>query len=228
MNGKPISIVIPTLNAAATLGATLAALDEGREIIRELIIVDGGSQDATTAIAAGVGAELLTVARGRGGQLVAGAQASQGDWLLFLHADTRLLPGWAAAVSAFMAEPAALDRAGVFRLAFDDTGAAARRVAALANWRTARLGLPYGDQGLLISRRLYQALGGYRALPLMEDVEFVRRIGGARLRLLPATACTSAAGYRRQGWWRRPTRNLTLLSLYFLGVPPRWLVRLYS
>ncbi len=98
----------------------------------------------------------------------------------------------------------------------------------MANWRAATLGLPYGDQGLLIAKGFYEALGGYRPLPLMEDVEFARRIGRRRMVILEAEAVTSAARYRRHGWWLRPLRNLTLLGLYFLGAPPRILLRLYG
>jgi hypothetical protein len=115
----------------------------------------------------------------------------------------------------------------VFRLAFDDESPAARRTAALANWRTRRLGLPYGDQGLLISRDLYDAVGGYPEIPLMEDVAMARRLGRRRIRMLAATAVTGGDKYRRDGWWRRSAKNLTLLSLYFLGVSPERLARLY-
>jgi hypothetical protein len=151
-----------------------------------------------------------------------------GDWLLFLHADTRLAPGWIAAARAFTAQPGSEQRAAAFRLALDDSDPRARRIERLANWRGRALGLPYGDQGLLISRDFYQALGGYRPLPLMEDVDLVRRIGRRRIVILDAAAVTSAARYRKDGWWLRPLRNLALLGLYFIGVPTRVLHRLYG
>jgi hypothetical protein len=112
-------------------------------------------------------------------------------------------------------------------LAFDEDAPPARRVARLANWRARRLGLPYGDQGLLIAASFYRRLGGFRPLPLMEDVDLVRRIGRRRLVHLEALAITSAARYRHGGWWRRPARNLMVLALYLLGVPPGALMRLY-
>ena len=87
---------------------------------------------------------------------------------------------------------------------------------------------PYGDQGLIVKRSAYEAVGGYPALPLMEDVELARRLGRRRLVALPAAALTSAARYRRGGWWRRPLRNLTLLGLFYAGLPPAWLRRLYG
>ena len=96
------------------------------------------------------------------------------------------------------------------------------------SWRCRLLALPYGDQGLLIPRGLYEALGGFRPLPLMEDVDLVRRIGRRRLALLPVAAVTSAARYRRAGYGPRVLRNLACLSLYGLGVPPRVIARLYG
>ena len=97
----------------------------------------------------------------------------------------------------------------------------------LVGWRTRRLGLPYGDQGLLISREFYLRLGGFRTIPLMEDVEIVRRIGRKNITVLKTRAVTSAIRYQRGGWWGRPVRNIFCLVLYFLGVSPRILLRIY-
>ncbi len=231
MSASQLSVIVPALNAAATLPATLAALEEGRKagLLAELILADGVSSDGTVAIAVEAGARVIhTKAPGRGPQLAAGAAVAGGEWLLFLHADTCLSPGWAIVVDRFLADPGMAGRAGYFRLRLDDPATQARLIERLANWRARRLGLPYGDQGLLLSRRFYEALGGFRPMPLMEDVELVRRIGRRRLVALDGEAVTSAARYRRDGWWARPLRNLTLLSLYFLGLPPGWLRRLYG
>ncbi len=231
MSEDSLTVVVLALNAAAVLPAALAALEEGRRagLVAEIVLADGGSADGTAEIAASSGVRVVTAgAGGRGPQLIAGAAAARGAWLLFLHADTNLSPGWAAAVVRALSDPTAAARAGYFRLRLDDTAWQARFVERLANWRARRLGLPYGDQGLLITRAFYDSLGGFRPLPLMEDVEFVRRIGRRRLFALDGEAVTSAARYRRDGWWVRPLRNLTLLSLYFLGLPTRWLWRLYG
>ena len=225
-----VSVVIPALDAAGTLPATLRALEPGRRagLIGEVILVDGGSRDRTVEVARAAGAQVMTAPPGRGVQLAAGAEAAHGAWLLFLHADTVLSEAWPGVVRAFMDMPAKDARAGVFRLALDDPDPRARRIERLARWRGRVLGLPYGDQGLLMSREFYRRLGGFRPLPLMEDVEFVRRIGRRNLVVLEATALTSAARYRAGGWVLRPLRNLSILGLYLLGVPPRILARLYG
>jgi rSAM/selenodomain-associated transferase 2 len=222
---EQISIVIPTLDAAAELSATLAALGASG-LIGEIVVVDGGSRDATIALAREAGARIVGAERGRGGQLAAGAAVPSGDWLLFMHADCRPLAGWEHAVGAFIA--ASTDKAGYFALALDDPAPAARRVERLVAWRCRVLALPYGDQGLLIHRRLYDAVGGYVAIPLMEDVEMVRRIGRTRLKPIGATMLASARRYKSGGYWRRPLRNLLCLSLYFAGVSPQRIAKLYG
>ncbi len=235
MTAGPLSIVIPTLNAANLLPRCLAALGEAHRngLLHEIIIADAGGAETggcaeTVEIAHGFGASVFVAPRGRGPQIVAGAARSSGAWLLFLHADTCLESGWAREVAAFIAAEGAAGRAAAFRHRLDDPAPQARRIERLANWRSRRLALPYGDQGLLISRRLYEAVGGYRPLALMEDVDLVRRLGSRRIVLLESAAVTSAARYRRDGWWLRPARNLTLLTLWFLGLPPAWLARLYG
>ncbi|MEL7303996.1 MAG: glycosyl transferase family 2, partial [Pseudomonadota bacterium] len=120
------------------------------------------------------------------------------------------------------------DAAGVFRFVLDDVGFRARTVEKGVRIRCAFFGLPYGDQGLLISRRHYLEVGGYEDLPLMEDIDLVRRIGRRRLVLLDTAAVTSAVRYRRDGYIKRVARNATCLAMFFAGFKPQTIVRLYG
>ncbi|MCP1337578.1 TIGR04283 family arsenosugar biosynthesis glycosyltransferase [Futiania mangrovi] len=225
-----LSIVIPTLNAEATLAPVLAALVPGavEGLVREVIVADGGSADRTEEIADAAGCQWIAAPRGRGPQLRAGAAVARSDWLLFLHADTVLTPGWIGEADRFLAHPGAHERAAAFRFALDAEGWRPRALEAMVRLRCSLFGLPYGDQGLLVSRRLYDRLGGFAELPLMEDVEFVRRIGRGRLSMLPVRAVTSATRYDRDGYLKRPARNLMCLGLYFAGMSPQRIARLYA
>ena len=217
----PISVVIPTLNAAATLSDTLEALVEGLDagLVTELIVSDGGSEDGTAVLADAWGATVIDGPASRGGQLRRGCAAARGPWLLVLHADTVLQPGWTDAVRAHLSG----SQAGYFQLRFDRGG---RLVAGWANLRSRWFGLPYGDQGLLLPRTLYERVGGYLDIPLMEDVAMARALRG-HLQPLEGVARTSAARYRAQGWIRRGARNLTLLVQFLLGADPARLAQRY-
>jgi rSAM/selenodomain-associated transferase 2 len=228
-----ISVIVPTLNAEAGLPPALAALVPAAldGLVREVIVVDGGSSDRTLAIADEAGATVLACDRGRGPQMAAGADAARFPWLLFLHADTVLEPGWEREATAFM-EAADSGRrppgAAAFRFALDDSGMRPRLLERLVAARCALLRLPYGDQGLLLPKRLYADIGGYPAHPLMEDVGIVLRLGRRRVAMLRARALTSAVRYRRDGYALRSLRNLACLTLFFLGAPQRVLARVYG
>ncbi len=231
LSSPTLSVIIPTLNAAAVLPVTLAALAGLGENV-ELVVTDGGSGDGTAAIAQAGGARVIAAPRGRGPQLAAGAEAATGRFFLFVHADTRLDDQAIRTIRAFLANaprnPNSEIRAGYFLFALDDEAPAARRLERWVRWRCRWLALPYGDQGLLLSRTLYHAIGGFRPLPLMEDVDLIRRLGRARLVALDGKAMTSAERFRRTGYLRRSLRNLTCLALYGLGVPIERILRLYD
>jgi rSAM/selenodomain-associated transferase 2 len=224
---ETLSIIIPTLNAAGGLGATLDRVGEARGV--EVIVVDGGSSDDTLSIAKMHGAICLQAERGRGTQLRAGAARASRPWLLFLHADTLLETGWVADAQSWADRAGAEEEFGAFSFKLDDDDWRARLLSWLVDVRVRRLGgLPYGDQGLLIHRDLLIRVGGYAAVPLMEDVDLARRLGRRRLNLLPADAVTSADRWRRDGWMRRSVRNLICLGLFQIGVSPATIVLLYE
>jgi rSAM/selenodomain-associated transferase 2 len=228
-----ISVVIPALNAAASLPDTLSALIPATVdgLVREVVIVDAGSADGTREIADAAGAEVVTASPGRGGQLMAGAARAKHPWLLFLHADTVLDVGWEREASHFMERVdtgRAKLAAAAFRFALDDEGLAPRCLEGLVGLRCALLRRPYGDQGLLIPRRLYDKVGGYRALPLMEDLDLVRRLGPGAVKMLRTRAVTSAQRYRRDGYLRRALTNQMCLVLYALNVPAARISQLYD
>ncbi len=224
----PLSIIIPTLNVQADLGVCLQSLLPGLEagLIREVIVSDGGSTDETHAIASNSGATILESQKGRSLQLRAGAKAARGDWLLFLHADTALSRNWPERVSDHIADYSSM--AAVFELKYRSDTRAARWLERRALRRARWMGLPYGDQGLILSRKLYNEVGGYQDIPLMEDVKIVQAIGKSRIRILNAEARTSAAKYERDGYRRRAWHNASLLGRYLLGASPESLAKRYS
>lgn len=226
-----ISFVIPTLNAEASLARCLGALVPAAVagLVKEVIVVDGGSTDFTSDVADEAGAAFISSPKGRGQQLAAGAAIAKGDWLLFLHADTVLEVGFCDELATYCRTTSPAEKtAGVFRFALDDRGPTARMLEFGVRLRTAVFGLPYGDQGLIIGARAYQRLGGYKDLPMMEDVDLVRRLGRRAIRPLKSRAVTSAVRYRRDGYARRMAKNFACLMLYFVGVAPQRIARLYS
>ena len=219
----PISVIIPTLNPGEALIRCLAAVSS--PLVGEVVVADGGSCDDTIDVAAGGGAKVIgPLPPSRGGQIRTGCEVAAGSWLLIVHADTVLAPGWSQAAARHMTDHP--DRAGWFIFALDDPRAVARVWEVGVRLRS-RLGLPYGDQGLLISRRLYDHVGGYRDLPLMEDLDLVRRLGRRRLRGLGARAVTSAARYRRDGYAGRSLRNWGLVLRWLAGADPADLAQRY-
>ena len=222
---KPLlSAIIPTLNEATNIESCLDALIDGAD---EIIIADGGSSDNTASIASGFNVHWIETRRSRGAQLAAGGIAANGEWLMFVHADTVLEAGWQNAVSEFIKEVGDTEIAGVFSYRNDLNSLGGKALECCVAWRT-QLGLPYGDQCLLIGRKYYDRLGGFMDLPIMEDVELIRRIGRRRLRIIEITATTSGSRYKHGGIFWRSLRNIACLALYFAGLPPRLIVRLYG
>ena len=231
-----LSVIIPTLNAEKSLARTLNCLIPAAVtgLVGDVAIVDGGSTDKTEEIADSAGADFISAPKGRGSQLSVGGAAATGDWLLFLHADTVLDPGWEDEVRKFMGFAQAgrfksPDMAAAFKFALDDFSLKARFLERMVALRCILFGLPYGDQGLLISRAFYEKLGGYDAtLPLMEDVDLIRRIKRSQLVLLRTNALTSPERYVKNGFFARSCRNLFCLALFYLRVSPKTIAKIYG
>lgn len=221
--GGMISVVIPTINAERLLPRCFDSLIAAavRGVVREVIVCDAGSTDGTLTIVDGAGAHLVQSGKGRSLQMTDGAAVAKCDWLLFLHPETALEPGWEIEAESFI-DQAVMERprAAVFRFALEDFGGEARRAEAKAALRTAVLALPLGDQGLLISKRLYQKIGGYRALAQMEDADIVRRIGRSRLVRLRARAVNVPRAPKNR------LRGFTLTLLHALRIPSRVVAKL--
>jgi glycosyltransferase involved in cell wall biosynthesis len=218
-----ISVVIPVVNAERLLARCFDSLVPAavRGVVREVIVADGGSADATLAIADAAGAHIVQAGRSRGARMAAGAEKARSDWILFLHPETALEPGWDSEVEAFLRRALPeRPRAAAFRFALEDFGAPARRAEAKAAFRSRVLGLPYGEQALLVPRRLYRKVGGYRDLDRLEDADIVRRIGRRRLVLLRSRAVMREPPPR--GW----LKAMTLPLLHLLRVPSSVMAKL--
>ena len=222
-----LSIIIPTFNSSPHLSETLSSLNSYRERI-DIVISDGGSHDNTAVIATSYNAKLINSEKGRGIQLQNGANAAKGDWFLFLHDDTQLSPGWLTVTKRFVKNPHNLFKAGYFIFSLNDKCLEAKRLEKIVSLRCRLLSLPYGDQGLLISRKFYSLLGGYSKAPLMEDVEFISKIKSSRLKQLSALSITSPKRYKKNGYFFRCFKNFICLSLYFFGFSPKLLIKLYD
>jgi rSAM/selenodomain-associated transferase 2 len=216
-----VSVVIPALDEEDGIAAAVASVAAADEVI----VVDGGSRDGTVAAARAAGAQVMAAPAGRGGQMDVGARKSRGEWIVFLHADTRLEPGWR---DALLATPA--DRVGgAFRFAVDSPRAGFRAVERAVALRCRLFSLPYGDQALFVRRAVYAQVGGFPPYPLMEDVAFVRRLKRAGpLALLRPRALTSPRRWERHGIAGTTARNLWLLAQYAAGRPPETLARRYG
>lgn len=211
-----VSVVIPSRSEGGRLAALLARLAELQNV-EAVVSVPAGDPDAS--VARGLGARVAEGPPGRGAQLARGAAAARGDILLFCHADTALPPGWPDMVRRALQDP--LAACGAFRLAIDAPGAAYRVIETAANIRSRLAGMPYGDQALFTTRARYDRAGGFSPLPLMEDVEFVRRMKKTgRVVIMETAALTSARRWERDGALWGTLRNWILMALYFAGVSP--------
>ena len=228
-----VSVIVPILAADRDAARQLIARIS-LDLQVETVVAEAGTELGLESLSQGrPDVTVVHTQQGRGRQMNAAAGLARGEWLLFLHADSQLPSDWLNLFETSVREHGTGSGpgdivGGWFQFALDDPAWQARLIEHAVAWRVRLLRLPYGDQGLFVQRRTYAALGGYRDIELMEDVDFGRRIikTGAVVEL-PRALMTSARRWRRDGWFRRSTRNVALLALYFCGVPPRVLARWY-
>jgi len=215
-----LSVIVPTRNEAGTIGKTLEALLVGASERRlELIVADGSSEDNTRDIARSMGAAVVTSEPGRARQMNAGAAVATGDHLLFLHADTLVPVDYHRLIRETLAHPGVVG--GAFQLHIDASNRSLRVIEWCVNLRSRWFSMPYGDQGLFMRDDIFAQLGGFADLPVMEDYDLVRRLGGlGRIRLAPTSVKTSARRWLHQGIICATMTNQACIIGYHLGVKP--------
>jgi rSAM/selenodomain-associated transferase 2 len=212
------------LNEAGIIAACISRLKAGRHT--EIIVVDGGSRDNTAEIAERLGARVLRSAASKAVQMNAGAAAAGGDVLLFLHADTCLPQNFEDRILQTAA--AAEFCAGAFSLGIDSDSKGLRSIERVANCRAKFLQMPYGDQALFVSRTIFQKIGGFPEIPIMEDFALVRQLKSiGRIVILPESVLTSSRRWQNLGLFKTWLLNQIIIIAYYLGIPPRKLAQWY-
>ncbi|MER3491572.1 MAG: glycosyltransferase [Mastigocladus sp. ERB_26_2] len=213
-----ISIIIPTLNEAKNIKAALATTQPSTHI--EIIVVDGGSQDETVSIAESLGVKVISAAAGRAKQMNVGAAIASGEILLFLHADTCLPLGFDVMVREALAQPGVV--AGAFALRIGAELPSLRVVEWGVNVRSRFLQMPYGDQAIFLTKKIFNHVGGFPELPIMEDFELMRRLKSlGKITLISVPVITSARRWLKKGIWQTTLMNQIVIIAYFLGVSPQ-------
>ena len=219
-----ISIIIPTLNEAETVGALLSQLQGIAGV--EVIVVDGSSHDGIAAIVEKSEARLIQTSAGRALQLNKGAEEARGDILLFLHSDTKLAPGFVEQVRETLNQPGV--SAGAFQLSIDGHGFGLRVIEWLANCRSKVLQMPYGDQGIFVSTDTFFSVGSFPPQPIMEDFELMRKLKKkGTVKILSLHATTSPRRWEKLGIWKTTLINQAIIIGYFLGISPEKLAEWY-
>ncbi len=220
-----ISIIIPVLNEAGVIQQTLERLQENPGV--EIIVIDGGSQDKTVALAQQTGAKVLTVkSKGRAAQMNAGAAIAQGSILLFLHADTQLPLDFNYLAVHTLEQPGVI--AGAFELAIAGTDKSLRWIEIMVKMRSRLLSLPYGDQAIFLKKQTFKDMGGFADLPIMEDFELVQRLKRqGKIAIAPARVITSGRRWQKLGVWQTTLINQLVIAGYYLGIPADKLSNLY-
>jgi len=217
-----ISVIIPALNEEAHIERAILSASDADEVI----VVDGGSNDATVSITEKLGAKVIISKKGRGVQQDAGAKEAKGDALLFLHADTMLPEGWKESVAQIFTDGNIVG--GAFLLGINSDNPLLKFINRIANIRAKYLGLIYGDQAILVKKDKFFSIGGFRGLPIMEDVDLIRRLRRhGTVKLLKEKVLTSQRRWYKKGLISTTLKNWFYLFLYYTGVSPERIYRLY-
>ena len=214
VNLNQVTVVIPTYNSEKTIENTLNSICK---YFNKIIIVDADSCDLTIQMSKKYNIKIIKSLKGRGPQLILGAEHASTDWIFFLHSDTIIKKNNIIDINQFITNTLNNNKAASFKIKFNTNNIWSNLLSKLVNIRSKYLKLPYGDQGLLISKSFYKNIGGYKNIPIMEDVEIIRAIGFRNIKILNSYIITDAARFENQGWIYRPMINLFCLTLYFLG-----------
>ena len=224
-NSLKISIIVPTFNEAKCLGETLAHIQQLSP--HEVIVSDGGSDDATLEIAEKYTENVVSGPAGRALQMNAGARIATGDIFLFLHADSHIDPASYEKISTSMENPEKIG--GAFSLCIDSDKWSLRLITRLANLRSKYLGMAYGDQAFFVKNSIFQRLNGFAELPICEDIDFFKRLRKlGSVILLNDKVLTSPRRWNKEGIWFTTLRNIFIATLFELGFPPRILTKWYQ
>jgi rSAM/selenodomain-associated transferase 2 len=221
-----VTIVIPTYNSAKIINSTLSILTK---YFKYIIVIDGQSKDLTKEICKKYDTKLFTLKNNnRGIQLNLGSEKVFTNWILFLHADSILENTAIEEIEKFISADENKYKAAAFKLKFDQVNIYAFLLSKVVTFRSKYFKLPYGDQGLLISKAFYNKIGGYKNLPIMEDVEIIRNIGFRNIKILNSSIITDSIRYQSAGWLIRPLINLYCLALYLLGFNIEIINKIYT
>ncbi len=219
-----ISIIIPVLNEVSTIAQTISTAQIGKDI--EIIVVDGGSNDGTTELVKSLDIKLIYSLAGRSIQMNCGAKAATGNILLFLHGDTFLPLNFDQLLREILAKPKII--AGAFELAIRGRKRSLRIVEKMVNWRSRYLQMPYGDQGIFLPAKIFQEIGGFPEIPIMEDFELIRKLRKrGTIGIVSKPVLTSGRRWQKLGIFKTTLINQVVIIAYLLGVSPKRLAQWY-